>query len=335
MKILRNLTLIFLILSLFGCVNFNEQKFIFSQRQMGVEFRYTFYADSQQVADAAVAAAIQKVEDLNLIFSDYVVDSELWRLSKSGGLEKDFKVSDDMWVVLQKSMEFHRVSDGFFDVTAGPYFLLWRQARAIKKIPAARSMHRAANKVGVDKLSFDEKQQSVKLSTAGMRLDLGGIAKGYAADEALKVLLSYGVRYALVDASGDIAMTSAPVGKWPVYLSDSDGGEKVFIELGKGAVATSGDTLQYVEIGGKRYSHIVNPKTGLGMTNRCRVTIVAQDCQTADALASTVTVMGPKRGVELIESLAGVEAFIQKVVPGGFENFKSSGFPELKIKNKE
>lgn len=311
------------------------EKYLFNDRQMGVEFRYTVYADSKEQAEKAVTAANKRVHDLNQIFSDYIVESEVWQLSESSGKNKPVKVSPELWHILKKSVEFNKKSNGAFDITAGPYFLLWRIARAKKSLPSARSMVRAANKVGVDKIIFDDKQQKVTLEAKSMRLDFGGIAKGYAADEALKVLLSHGVKYALVDGSGDMAMTESPTGNWPVILADDDNlSNNQMIELEYGAVATSGDTLQFVEINGKRYSHIIDPKTGIGVTNRCRVTIVARDCMTADAMASTVTVLGPEKGLELVEKMDEVEAYIQQVVEGGLKSFKSSGFPELRIKKK-
>ena len=309
------------------------KKFVYSEKQMGVEFRYVVYAENESEADKAASRAVARVEELNQKFSDYVVDSELWQLSASSKLGKPFKVSSEMIQVLKKAKEINDLSSGAFDVTAGPYFLLWRHARLKKMKPSARSMQRAANKVGTDKLLIDEVNREVTLRAKGMRLDLGGIAKGFAADEALKVLLeNESVKFALVDASGDIAMTKSPSGKWPVYLADNDEERKDFIEVSKGAVATSGDTEQFVEIDGLRYSHIVNPRTGEGVTNRCRVTVIAPDCKLADALASTVTVLGPEEGLELIESLSGVEAMIQQKGKGQIKEFKSSGFPEIKNK---
>lgn len=334
MKTIYKISILVLLGLLTSCQVDPGQKYLFNDRQMGVEFRYTLYADSKEQAEKAVTAANKRVSDLNQIYSDYIVDSELWKLSNSSGQDKPVKVSKELWHILKKSTDFSKVSDGAFDITAGPYFFLWRKARVIKSLPLARSMARAANKVGIDKIVFDDQQQTVTLKAKGMRLDLGGIAKGYAADEALRVLLSHGVKYALVDASGDIAMSASPTGQWPIYLADDDSTESQMIQMQHGAVATSGDTLQFVEIGGKRYSHIVNPKTGIGVTNRCRVTIIAEDCMTADAMASTVTVLGPQKGLELVEKMDGVEAFIQQVVGEGLKSFKSSGFPELKIKKK-
>lgn len=318
-----------------SCVNSTTQlkRFVYSEKQMGVEFRYVIFAEKESDAENAVRHAVQRVEELNQKFSDYVVDSELWQLSASSKTGEAFKVSTEMLQVLKRAKEINTLSQGAFDVTAGPYFLLWRHARLKKMKPSARSMQRAANKVGTDKMVIDEKKSEVTLTAKGMRLDLGGIAKGFAADEALKVLLSNEfIKFALVDASGDIAMSESPLDKWPIYLSDKDEARKEFIEVSKGAVATSGDTEQFVEIDGQRYSHIVNPRTGVGVTNRCRVTVIAPDCQMADALASAVTVLGPEEGLVLIESMSGVEAMIQQKDNDKIKEFKSSGFPELKSK---
>lgn len=315
-----------------SCQTANLKKYSFKSRQMGVEFRIDVFSESDP--QEAVEKAFDRIAALNQIMSDYLVDSELWKLSESSGNNNKIKVSDDLWKVLNSAQQFNTLSHGAFDITAGPYFLLWRKSRVIKSLPSARSSKRAANKVGMEKVLFNKKDRTVELTAAKMRLDLGGIAKGYAADEALRVLREEGVDFAMVDGSGDIAMTAHPEGSWPIFISDGVNESVEYIDFDGKAIATSGDAYQFVEIDGRRYSHIVDPKTGLGVTNRCRVTIIAPDCTTADALASTVTVLGPQKGMELVESLKGVEALVQQKESGKIKHFKSSGFPEL-IKRKQ
>ena len=299
---------------------------------MGVEFRIDLYAENRQIAENAVKKAFERISELNQIMSDYIVESELWQLSESSGKGVRVKVSPELWEILSYSKKVHTQSSGAFDITAGPYFLLWRQARVIKRLPSERSMQRAANKVGMDKLVMYANERSVELKASGMRLDLGGVAKGHAADEALKILQEAGIEYAFVDGSGDIAMTEPYDKPWKVFVSDGLNEATEYVSLESGALATSGDTYQFVEIGGKRYSHIVNPVTGIGITNRCRVTIYAKSCKTADAMASAVSVLGPEKGLKLVESIEGVEALILKQEVDGKRYYKSSGFPELNKK---
>ena len=306
--------------------------FSFSARKMGVDFRIDLYAESKDLAETAVKKAFARIDDINSKMSDYIVDSELWRISGSSCKKEKIKVSEEMWEVLTYSKKINELSGGAFDITAGPYILMWRKARVIKSYPSERSMVRAANKVGMSKIKFDSKAKTVQLEADKMRLDLGGIAKGYAADEALKVLKEYGIKYAMVDGSGDISLTSHPDGEWKVFVSDRKDQTKAYVKISDAAIATSGDTYQNVVINGKKYSHIVDPKTGIGVTGSYRVTVIAGNGKQADSLASALTVMGPKKGLRLVENLKGVEALIEKVEDGKAVTFKSSGFPKVYLK---
>src|SRR5262249_5151459 len=160
---------------------------------------------------------------------------------------------------------------------------------------------------------LDEKHRTAQLLRPGMKLDLGGIAKGYAADEALKVLKRLGVDRALVAAGGDIAVSGPPPGAdgWAVAIAppgDPGPPPEHRVLFRDAAASTSGDAEQFVEIGGTRYSHIVDPRTGLGLTDRLNVTVVASDGTTADSLTKVVSVLGPERGFKIIEATRGASA---------------------------
>ncbi|MFM9963255.1 MAG: FAD:protein FMN transferase [Planctomycetaceae bacterium] len=151
------------------------------------------------------------------------------------------------------------------------------------------------------------RMETVELLKPGMKLDLGGIAVGYAADEAIRVLQQHGITRALIDGSGDIVVSDPPPGAtgWRIgiaSLREPEAAPQHFAMLANCSISTSGDAYQFVEVGGQRYSHIVDPKTGLGLTERCSVTIIAPDGITADALATAVSVLGPERGLKLIDS---------------------------------
>ncbi len=153
------------------------------------------------------------------------------------------------------------------------------------------------------------------LDEAGMQLDVGGIAKGYAADEALSVLAQSGMRSALVAASGDLAFGESPPGQrgWKIGIDSFDRPEAGFtrvLELSNAAVSTSGDTEQHLDLGGKRYSHIIDPRTAMGLTRPISVTIVARHGIEADGLSTAVSVLGPDRGIELVEKQPGARALI-------------------------
>jgi len=303
----------------------DTQNYSFKSRHMGVDFRIELFAEDSKKAKLAASAAFARVAKIDSVMSDYKVDSELSKLSRSSGSGKSIQVSQELWRVLNKAKKVHLLSNGSFDITSGPSVILWRRACFFKTLPPGRSLARAREKCGMNHVSFNQETRSITLKLKGMRLDLGGIAKGYAADEALATLHSLGIKHALVDGSGDMAMTIHPYGQWKIFISDKEDQTEQFIHIQNGAVATSGDTYQFIEIKNDRYSHIIDPRTGIGVTNRCRVTIIAPDAMTADSLASAVTVMGPKLGLKLIESLPDVEALI--VAPG--KTYQSSNFPSL------
>jgi thiamine biosynthesis lipoprotein len=168
-------------------------------------------------------------------------------------------------------------------------------------------------------LRLDPEKKTAEPLVPNMRLDLGGIAMGYAADEALAVLKRHGITRAMVDASGDIVCGDAPpeAKGWKIGiapLTESQGPPSRFVFLTNAALTTSGDAFQYVEIDGVRYSHIVDPKTGRGLTIRSSVTVTAPDCITADSLATAVTVLGPERGLELVKSTAKAALYFVQIV---------------------
>lgn len=309
------------------------QRFEFLQIQMGIPFEITVYAADEAAANKAVRAAYARVKQLNGMLSDYDPDSELNRLCQSSGPGKPVKVSPELLFVLQKSLELSKASDGAFDVTIGPVVDLWRRARRKKELPNPAAPKAALERVGYEHILIDEKAGTVELRKENMRLDLGGIAKGYAADEALRVLREHGVARALCAAAGDIVAGDPPPGEkgWRVGiapLEKPDGPPSRFLSLANRAVSTSGDAFQSVEIDGTRYSHIVDPQTGLGLTTRSSVTVVAPKGITSDSVASAVSVLGRNAGLKLVESMDGVSALFVAEEKDGLKATASSDFPE-------
>jgi thiamine biosynthesis lipoprotein len=286
------------------------QRYEFSEPHMGTTFRLVFYAPSKAVAEKAAKAAFARIAELDDIMSDYKPASELRRLcEKAGGAP--VKVSPDLYKILARSQELSQQSDGAFDVTVAPVVKLWRRARRTRKLPDPQELREALARVGSDKMKLDPVRRTVQLLLMGMLLDLGGIAKGYAADAVLEVLRSFGITRALVAAGGDIAVGEAPPDNsgWKIAvgpLRDPTDRPKHHLFLKNAAVSTSGDVEQFVVIDGKRYSHIVNPRTGLGLVGRSSVSVVAPNCTASDSLATAISVLGPEKGFRLIKDRPGV-----------------------------
>src|SRR4051812_40410102 len=284
---------------------------------MGVEFRILLYADSKEVADTAAEAAFGRIKQLNDIMSDYDAETELSQLSRTSGQGKKVRVSDDLWRVLERADALSRESNGSFDVTVGPCVQLWRKARREHKMPDPLKLEQARQAIGYKKMRLFPKEQSVELLVPNMRLDLGGIAKGYAVDAALRVLKDKGIKSVLIEGGGDFAVSAAPPGKkgWRIQVTPldiSNAPPARFLLLKNAAISTSGDLYQRLEIDGVRYSHIVDPHTGIGLTDHSLVNIIAPDSMTADSLTKVVSVLGPTKGLKFARKYRGVEVRIMR-----------------------
>lgn len=306
----------FLLLALNGCATNSPvlHRFEFASPHMGTLFTITLYAADETNAGVAAREAFARVAELDSVMSDYDADSELMRLcAQPSG--QPVPVSRDLFDVLERAQNFSRMSGGAFDVTVGPYTRLWRFSRKRKILPSPAELAKARAAVGWEKLRLDPRARTVTLLAPDMRLDLGGIGKGYAADAALKILRTHGLTRALVAASGDIAIGDAPPGQggWRIGIAPIDARTNAVAKavlLCNAGVSTSGDTEQFVEIDGVRYSHDLNPATGLGLTNRIQATVIARDATASDALCKPVCVLGPERGLKLIDALPGAAAVV-------------------------
>jgi thiamine biosynthesis lipoprotein len=309
------------------------KRFTFSEPHMGTRFKIILYAPDEAVANRAAKAAFARIAALDRTMTDYDPNSELMRLCKKAGGDP-VPVSDDLFIVVKRAQEVARLSDGAFDVTVGPVVHLWRLARRTRQLPDKDELVDALGRVGYDKVRLDERRHTVQLLKAGMRLDLGGIAKGYSADAALEVLRQHGVTRGLIAAGGDIAVSAPPPDAegWTIGiapLEDLDSQPKRYLLLHDAAISTSGDAEQYVEIGGKRYSHIVDPKTGLGLVGRLSVTVVARRGIDADSMTKVVCVLGPEKGMKIIDQNPELAALMVRKTDAGEETFTSNRFPEL------
>ncbi|HEY1376660.1 MAG TPA: FAD:protein FMN transferase [Gemmataceae bacterium] len=305
-------------------------RFEFAETHMATRFRIVLYAADEAAAKRASAAAFRRVADLNAIMSDYLPESELMRLCQRAG-GPAVTVSPDLFAVLARAAEISRITDGMFDVTVGPVVRLWRRSRRSQLLPDEKELAAARALVDYRLITLDPAARTVRLAKPGMLLDLGGIAKGYAAEAAQAVLKQHGVTRALVAAGGDIAVSGPPPGKpgWEVGVARAPGepADGPTLVLHDAGVSTSGDAEQYVEIGGKRYSHIVDPRTGLGLTDSWQVTVIAPDATTSDGMTKVLCVLGPEKGLRAIAGL-GVSARLVRKAGGKLEEYRSAAFPQ-------
>lgn len=310
--------------------------------------RVLFYSSNTTDASQAQKAVLNSIDKLENIFTDYGSESELRRLCANSDGKTPIQVSKPLFRVLASAKQVSENSDGAFDVTIGPVVKLWRRAIRKQELPDPELLAEARSRVGYRLIHLNPENRTVLLEKPDMRLDLGGIAKGYIIDQALAVLRQHGIDRALVDIGGDIALGSPPPGKpgWTIAIAPLDKrvpgpflvngeekkGQGAFspfcrLSLSHCAVATSGDTERFVEIDGRRYSHLIDPRTGLGISDHSNVTVIASDAMTADALASAVSILGPTEGLKLIENTPHAETLIIRRPAEQFEEYRSTGFP--------
>lgn len=327
------LGLALLVVTLGGTTQPELHRFEGVEPHMGTLVRITLYTPDAQTAADAFRAAFDRIGELDRILSDYRPDSELNAITRTAG-GRARPLSGDLFAVLRASQELAEATGGAFDITQGPVVRLWREARTTGRLPDPAAVQDAARRSGYRKLHLDAERRTVTLDTAGMALDAGAIAKGYAASEALGVLDGRGVRSALVAVSGDLAFSEAPPGRrgWRIRLHA--GGPSLaavpdLLELTHAAVSTSGSSEQHVDIDGRRYSHIIDPPSRLGLADDITVTVVARHGLEADGLSTAVSVLGPDRGLALIESRPHTAALIIRRVGARTTVQPSSRFADL------
>ncbi len=306
-----------------------QRREFFLQR-MGTQFRIVLYAANQDEASLAVHAAFDRVEHLEELLSDYRENSEVRRLCReAAGVPRH--VSGELYHVLETSLRISRLTHGAFDVTAGPLVTLWREARRAKRMPDPQEVTKAREAVGYENIVLEAAAHTVRLKHKDMKFDLGGVARGFAADEALKVLASRGVRCAMVDAGGDLALGDAPPGEpgWrvAVHAPDSRPSRFGYLMLHNVGVATSGDAYWFLDRGGRRYSYLINPSNGAMITDSVSTTLIAPEAITADGLATALSILPVSEALKVADSVPGVSVSFSRRIDSWVRYFASGRFP--------
>ncbi len=284
-------------------------RYEFTELHMGMAVRMVLHAPGESAARRVARAGFDRIARLEDVFSDYRSGSELRQLAVRPPGDWG-PVSPELMRVLGVALRVAEASDGAFDPTVGPLVGLWRESRRSSRLPDPAELARARGLVDWRQLEVDSARGQVRLALAGTQLDLGGVAKGYILGDALAELRRHGVTAALLEAGGDIVVGDPPPGRagWDIAVDGMPPGP-----LSNTAIATSGTGEQFLEIGGVRYAHIVDPRTGLGLTTPRQASVIGPDPATADALATALTVLGPAAKDRLLVAFPGYRASV--VVP--------------------
>jgi len=271
------------------------RKFSYSEMKMGSAFNLIIVSADSNKANHLARKSYELVDSLNHIFSNYDSSSELSKINASAGL-LPYKMSTAMLDLVQKSQYAYIQSKGAYDISIGPLSSLWRNARKAKLFPEASTVLATKKLVGLNQVKINKRLGTIFLPNANMQLDFGGIAKGYIAQWVINFLKANGIQQALVDAGGDIVMSGAPLNQqgWLIGVNLPETTDDLLnkkLQLSNCSVATSGDVYQFIEYKGVKYSHIINPLTGYGVTNLRNVTIVAKTGATADWLATACSIL--------------------------------------------
>ena len=308
-----------------------QSRFSFTESKMGAPFTVVFYLNDSVEAARVAKRCFIIVDSFNFIFSDYIDTSELSKLSATAGINAQATiVSPALYDILLKSKKAYELSEGAFDITMGPLSKLWRKSRKHHQFPNDSTVKSVRNLIGFDKLVIDTVNKTVRLTQIGMQLDLGGIAQGYVAQKIIDFLHTQDINNALVNASGDIVMSGAPIDKkgWVIGVNVPETTDELLTQklvLQNISVTTSGDAYQFIEKDGIKYSHIIDPTTGYGVTSQRNVTAIAADGTTADWLATACSILSIKKAKKLASSL-GAEVLIAEIIKGKLVLNSTKGF---------
>lgn len=281
---------------------------------MGNRFEITVVEEDLAMATQHIKAAVEEISRIERLLSTYKPDSETNKINNNAGLAPTI-VSAETIGLIERSIRLSKITQGAFDLTYGSVDKsLWNFDQQMKSLPDPETARKMVRLIDYRKIEIDRDQSTVFLPEAGMRIGFGGIGKGYAAEMAKIILKERGVESGIVNASGDLTVWGLqPDGKeWTIGIAHPDAADWPFsyLSMKDSAIATSGNYEKFVFIGGKKYSHTINPRTGLPVTGIKSVTILSPNAELCDAIATPVTIMGIEAGLHMINQLHQVECII-------------------------
>ena len=311
-KIIIHLSFILLLPAIFSCGPKENELLRRTQFIMGTLVEITVREPDQEKAQLAISLAFDEMRRLEKLMSTHLVDSEISRLNAIAGGKSSLPVSPEVLEVILRGIHWGNESGGALDISIGPASNLWRFDDENPSIPDSQRLAQAVRLVNFREIEINK--SNVRLKQPGMSLQLGAIAKGYAVDKAMAVLQNNGIRHTLINAGGDLkVMGQRKDGQpWSIGLQHPRQPEKLIASfaLADSAVATSGDYQKYFMKENTRYHHILDPANGMPAKGVISATIVAKTVMDADALATAIFVLGPKKGMALVDSLDGVEGMM-------------------------
>jgi len=305
--------LFFLALFLSSLLVQSQQRYKKTLLLMGSRFDISVVANSQQEGEIYIDLAISEISRIEKLISSWDPNSQTSEINRNAGV-KPVKVSKELFGLIERSIAISKLTEGAFDISYASMDKIWKFDGSMKRMPTKEAIKSSVAKVGYENIILDRKNSSVFLKKKGMKIGFGGIAKGYAADKAKKLLQEKGVVAGIINASGDMnTWGRQPNGEeWKVGITNPLNKNKVFalIPISNSAVVTSGNYEKFVEFNGTRYSHIINPKTGYPSKGIISVSVFTPKAELADALATSIFVMGIDVGLDFVNQLKNIECII-------------------------
>lgn len=280
---------------------------------MGSRFDITVVAKDSVEADIYIEDAVAEIRRIEKLISSWDMKSQTSSINKFAGV-RPVSVDLELFNLIDRSIEISALTDGAFDISYASMDKLWRYDGSMTSLPSQGEIKKSVEKVGYKNIILDKSNNTVFLKLKGMKIGFGAIGKGYAADMAKSLLIARGVKAGIINASGDMSTWgNQPNGsEWKVAITNPLNRDKVFamLPITNSAIVTSGNYEKYVTFGNKRYSHIIDPRTGYPSSGIISVTVLAPKAELADALASSVFVMGIEAGIDRINQLPNIECII-------------------------
>jgi thiamine biosynthesis lipoprotein len=285
-----------------------------SAKLMGNNFVVSVVTESEERAIDAIALAIAEIKRIEQLFTTYDPSSQTNQINEQAGIEP-VVVDAEVFELIERSIGISKITQGAFDISYGSIDkTLWNFDKSMTQLPPLKEAQKRVHLIDYQNIILDKEERSVFLKNKGMRIGFGGIGKGYAAERARKLLVANGVVSGIINASGDLTTWGfQPNGEpWTIGIANPDFPQEAFsyIAISNKAVATSGNYEKYVMINGKKYSHTIDPKTGLPITGIKSVTIISDNAEFADAMATPIAVMGIDAGLYLINQIPSIYCII-------------------------